>query len=92
MDRQLRNLNRKKFKEALFLFEVDNKTDICSTRKIIDPEEQIFEGSCVSVKYGDDVFRAKIIKLSGMFKTIINILYLVLEIAQYKRDDKIKLD
>ena len=64
---QLRNLSCKKFKEGLFLFDCDKKTDICPTRYVIDDDDQVYEGNTVTVKYGTDYLRATIVKLSGMF-------------------------
>ena len=52
-------------KEGLFLFECDNKTDICRTSRIINDRDEIVEGNVVSVVYGQKQLKAKIMKLSG---------------------------
>ena len=60
-----RRLSKPVPKEGLFLFECDNKTDIRKTCTIIDSREQICEGNTVTVLYGFEQLKAKIIKLSG---------------------------
>ena len=52
-------------KEGLFLFECDNKTDIRKTSTIINSRDEILEGNVVSLVYGPEKLKAKIIKLSG---------------------------
>ena len=53
-------------KEGLFLFEVDNKTDVRKTITILESQDEVYEGNVVTVLYGPEKLRAKIIKLSGM--------------------------
>ena len=59
-------------REGLFLFEVDNKTDVRKTITIIENQDEIVEGNTVTVMYGPELLRAKIIKLSGWY--ILNLL------------------
>lgn len=60
-----RRLSKPVPREGLFLFECDNKTDVRKTSTILDSRDQIYEGNTVSVLYGQDQLKAKIIKLSG---------------------------
>ena len=60
-----RRLLRTLPKEGLFLFECDNKTDIRKTSTVIDSHDKIVEGNVVSLVYGTEQLKAKIIKLSG---------------------------
>ena len=66
-----RNLCKSLPKEGLFLFECDNKTDVRPTNSVINPPNEIIEGNTVTVVYGMETLKAKIIKLSGQD----NILY-----------------
>lgn len=65
-----RQLFKKVPKYGLFLFECDNKTDICKSTQISDDKDNITEGRTVTVLYGRDKqpLKAKIIKLSGILK------------------------
>ena len=49
-----RQLFKKVPKYGLFLFECDNKTDICKSTQISDDKDNITEGRTVTVLYGRD--------------------------------------
>ena len=58
-------------KEGLFLFEVDQMTDIRPTSTIIEDHDLIVKGNTVTLIYDGQKLKAKIIALSGN-----NILYM----------------
>ena len=58
-------------KEGLFLFEVDQMTDIRPTNTIIEDHDLIVKGNTVTLIYDGQKLKAKIIALSGKIYTCI---------------------
>ena len=52
-------------RDGLFWFEIDNTLDIRPTKTVICEKDQIQIGNFVSIMYGPEVLRAKIVALSG---------------------------